>query len=136
MRQRKVIYPAPTSVVELIQWISAQKCLSSFMKRLYRLFDKHGAKYQFGANIFDECSGRLFTLKAILCVHHQCRNGTNVAFINLFKAFHTCNNSLINDNKQLFGDPPTLCSLYPKGESGISQTGRVYQNDDLFPIIF
>ena len=64
-------------------------------KRLFKLLDKHGTQYQFGATPGTGCREGIFTLKTALHIRRNHNLGTHVAFIDLVKAFDTANHELL-----------------------------------------
>ena len=117
--------------------------------RAYKILDKNGTKYQFGASPNVGCQDGNFTLKTLLHLRRQHDLETYIIFADLVKAFDTSNHKLILEILQKFEAPPKFCKaiecLYTdlavvlkigKEKLEINQTTGVRQGDNLSPIIF
>ena len=74
-------------------------------KRLFRLLDKYGTKFQFGG---------IFTLKLLYLYikrNHNLDLETHVAFVYLVKDYDTAHHKLLIKVLGRFGAPPKLCSV-------------------------
>ena len=84
------------------------KILSRILnKRLFKLLDKNGTKYQFGGTP-KGCRDRIFTLKTLLHTRRNHNLGTHVACIDLVKAYDTANHELLIQILKKFGAPTKL----------------------------
>jgi hypothetical protein len=74
--------------------------------QLYKLLEKHGTKYQFGATPNSGCQDANYTLKTLLHLRRQYNLKTFIVFANLVKAFDTSDHVLIIDILEKYGAPP------------------------------
>ena len=87
------------------------KVFSSMMcKRLFKIINLHGVKYQFGYSPgvgYQDC---LFTLKNALHARHNHNLPTFFAFVDLVKAFGTVDHGIMIVTLKIYGAPPKLIS--------------------------
>ena len=148
---QKVSQPSNPNQYRIVNLMDV--CSKIFSKilttRLYKLLDKHGTKYQFGATPQSGCQDANYTLKTLLHLRRQHNLGTFVVFADLVKAFDTSDHALIIDILRKYGAPPKLCNsierLYSdlhvtlkigKETTDINQSVGVRQGDNLSPVIF
>ena len=118
-------------------------------KRLFKLLEKNGTNYQFGATLKTGCREGIFTLKTALHIRRNHNLGTHVAFIDLVKAFDTADHNLLIRVLKKYGAPPELCDcvkrLYERlmivlksGKIKIEtlQSVGVKQGDNMAPVLF
>ena len=73
------------------------KIFSSILcRRLFKIIDKHGVKYQFGSTPGVGCQDGSFTIKTMLHLRHNHNLPTWVLFADLVKAFDTSNHALMD----------------------------------------
>ena len=83
-------------------------------KRLFKIINLHGVKYQFGSSPGVGCQEGLFTLKTALHARHNHNLHTFVSFVDLFKAFDTVDHGIIIGILKRYGEPTTLRSAIPR----------------------
>jgi hypothetical protein len=148
---QKVTHPSNPNQYQIVNLMDVcSKIFSRILTaRLYKLLDKYGTKYQFGATPNAGCQDANYTLKTLLHLRRQHNLDTFVVFTDLVKAFDTSDHTLIVDILQKYGAPPKLCSsirrLYNdlhitlkigKESTDIDQTVGVRQGDNLSPVVF
>ena len=148
---QKVTHPSNPNQYRIVNLMDVgSKIFSRILTaRLYKLLDKHGTKYQFGATPNSGCQDANYTLKTLLHIRRQHNLETFVVFADLVKAFDTSDHSLIVDILHKYGAPPKICSairrLYTdlhvtlkigKESTDIDQTVGVRQGDNLSPVVF
>ena len=74
--------------INLMDVLSKVLC-RTFNTRLYKLLEKNGTKFQFGATPRTGCREAIFTLKSVLFARRNHNLGSYVAFIDLVKVFDT-----------------------------------------------
>ena len=118
-------------------------------KRLFKILDKHGTKYQFGGTPDVGCREGVFTLKTLIHTRRNHNLGTHVAFIDLVKLYNTTNHELLIKVLEKYGAPPKLCNIIErlytdlrvvlkmgKEKIDISQGVGVQQGDNMAPVLF
>ena len=118
-------------------------------KRLFKIINSHGVKYQFGSSPGFGCQDGLFTLKTALHARHNHNLPTFVAFVDLVKAFDTVDHRLLMKVLERYGAPPKLKSaiswMYTdlkivlkmgKVKAEMNQTVGVRQGDCMVPVLF
>lgn len=148
---QKVSHPSNPNQYRIVNLMDVcSKIFSRILTaRLYKLLDKYGTKYQFGATPHSGCQDANYTLKTLLHLRRQHNLETFVVFADLVKAFDTSDHILIVNILQKYGAPPKLCAavdrLYSnlhvtlkigKESTDIDQTVGVRQGDNLSPVIF
>ena len=78
-------------------------------KQLFKLLEKNGINFQFGATPKTGCREGIFTLKTALHIRRNHNLGTHVAFIDLVKAFDIADHELLIRVLKKYGAPPKLC---------------------------
>ena len=85
------------------------KIFSSILcKRLFKIIEKHGVKYQFGSTPGVGCQDGSFTIKTMLHLRRNHNLPTWVLFADLVKAFDTSNHVLMDRLLERYGCPPAL----------------------------
>jgi hypothetical protein len=126
------------------------KVFSSIMTACaFKLFDKHGTRFQLGGTPELGCRDGLFTLKALLNVQRNHNLVSYVGFVDLVKAYDTTNHNLLLRILEQYGAPPKfvtaiqtiytdkVCILKIKKETvEIPQTVGVCQGDNMAPVLF
>ena len=79
-------------------------------KRLFKIINSHGVKYQFGSSPGVGCQDGLFTLKTALQERYNHNLTTFVAFVDLVKAFNTVDHKLLMKVLERYEAPPKLKS--------------------------
>lgn len=148
---QKVSHPSNPNQYRIVNLMDVcSKIFSRILTaRLYKLLDKYGTKYQFGATPHSGCQDANYTLKTLLHLRRQHNLETFVVFADLVKAFDISDHILIVNILQKYGAPPKLCAavdrLYSnlhvtlkigKESTDIDQTVGVRQGDNLSPVIF
>ena len=148
---QKVTHPSNPNQYRIVNLMDVgSKIFSRILTtRLYKLLDKHGTKFQFGATPNSGCQDANYTLKTLLHLRRQHNLETFVVFADLVKAFDTSDHVLIIDILHKYGAPPKLCNaiqrLYTnlhitlkigKESTDIDQTVGVRQGDNLSPVVF
>ena len=118
-------------------------------KRLFKIINSHGVKYQFGSSPGVGCQDGLFTLNTALHARHNHNLPTFVAFVDLVKAFNTVDHKLLVKVLERYGAPPKLKSaiarMYTdlkivlkmgKGKAEMNQTVGMRQGDCMAPVLF
>ena len=83
---------------------------SMMCKRLFKIINLHGLKYQFGSSPGFGCQDVLFTLKTTLHARHNHNLPTFFAFVDLAKAFNTVDHVMMIGIMKRWGAPPKLRS--------------------------
>ena len=78
--------------------------------RLFKIFEAHGVRYQFGLTPGVGCQDGSFTIKTMLHLQHNHNLPTWVMFSELVKAFDTSNHVLMINILSKYGCPKKLCS--------------------------
>ena len=126
------------------------KVFSSMMcKRLFKIINSHGVKYQFGSSPGVGCQDGLFTLKTALHARHNRDLPTFLEFVDLVKAFDTVDHKLLMRVLERYGAPPKLKSaisrMYTdlkivlklgKSNADMNQTVGVIQGYCMAPVLF
>ena len=87
------------------------KIFSSILcRRLFRIIDTHGVKYQFGSTLGVGYQDGSFTIETMLHLRHNYHLPTWILFVDLVKAFDTYNHALMDKLLERYGCPPALCS--------------------------
>ena len=87
------------------------KVFSSMMcKRLFKIINSHGVKYQFGSSPGFGCQDGVFTLNTALHACHNHNLPTFLAFVDMVKAFDTVDHKLLMRVLERYGAPPKLKS--------------------------
>ena len=79
-------------------------------KRLFKIINLHGVKYQFGSSPGLGFQDGLFKLKTALHAQHNHNLPTFIAFVELFKAFDTVDHGMMIGILNRYGAPPELIS--------------------------
>ena len=83
---------------------------SMMCKRLFKIINLHGVKYQFGSSPGVGCQDGLFALKTALCARHNHNLPTFVAFVDLVKAFNTVDYGMMIVILKRYGALPKIRS--------------------------
>ena len=126
------------------------KILSCILtERAYKLLEKHGVKWQFGATPLVGCPEGSFSLKTLLHLRHQHNLPSYVAYVDLVKAYDTANHEVLLKLLEKYGAPPQFTDIVRRLYSNlrviinidgkalsIPQTSGVRQGDNLSPVLF
>jgi hypothetical protein len=116
--------------------------------RLFKILDKHGAKFEFGGTLNLECADGLFTPKTPLSLRMNHNLPTFTGFSDLVKAYNTTDHKLLIKVLEQYGAPPRFCSAVEcmyidvpvvlklgKSIAEISQSFGFREGDNMAPVL-
>jgi hypothetical protein len=126
------------------------KIFSSVMNgRALKLLGEHGTRFQFGGTSELGCRDGLFVLKMLLNMRKNHNLPSYVVFVDLIKAYHTVNHSLLLDILERYGAPPQFVSAIECTYQDLTvvlkieqevvelpQTVGVRQGNNMAPVLF